>query len=605
MGNQGNGGVLNKPTLKVQRRYWSRAVFLGLTLMYFLSLTGAVLAVITYEKYLGHSSPVQGWLNNEYSTSYSTDIDDVLFAMQEVSIAYRDTVINKTSRKALLHLKERVDMLEGELAIFEPDTEIGQHIDTYVSTTEAMQAAKAFLALILSRINNSEQILDTAIFSAEEKALIAMRRLVTEAEIKELQARDEMVIAINSSRVLADRALLIGIVLFIFGFLALISVYWASKAWMAAERERFERLEYLLSTVGHDLRSPLQAIVSCAQLLRKSFSSGDNKTYVNIIKDSSEQLARLVDDLIGLARNEELNFEPRPVELKLWVDKITARFAVDAQRKGLQFSVSVMPATLPSIMFDEARLTQCVENLLSNAVRYTDSGSIKLTLNHLKKSADDGELLIRVEDTGPGIAINDRARIFLPFERASSKGHGKGLGLAIASSIVRAANGKISLETTLGSGSTFSISLPVTYAKVLAPEIVQKREEKTKARPDEIEKILIVDDDPSLRSAFEGVIAEMGYSSDQASDGEEGFKLATDTNYHAIITDIQMPGWDGFKLAQECRENLHPCPILIAITAYTKTLDQDPRASLFDNILYKPIDEELLLAALDETPLRR
>lgn len=595
---------MNKLNIKIQRRYWLRAVFLGLTLTYFLSLTGAGLAIASYEKYLGNSSPVQSWLNNEYSTSYSTDIDDALFSMQEVSIAYREAVVDKTSRKARLHLKDRVDMYEDALKIFEPNTEIGQHINTYVSTTEAMQAAKAFLDLVVTRISSSQQIPDTAIFAAEEKALIAIRRLVTEAELKELQARDEMVLAINSSRMLADRALQIGIVLFIFGFFALISVYWASKAWMAAERERFDRLEYLLSTVGHDLRSPLQAIVSCAKLLRKSHTSGDNKAYADIIKDSSVQLARLVDDLIGLARNEELSFEPQPLELNQWINKVVTRFTVDAERKGLILVVTVEPNKLPTIMFDETRLTQCVGNVLSNALRYTDSGSIKLTVKHTNH-VDDGVLSIEVKDTGAGIADDDRTRIFMPFERASSKEHGKGLGLAIASSIVRTAHGTISLKTEVGVGSTFSISLPVTYANAVAsaaPAVVQT---ETRTQHAAGERVLIVDDDPSLRSAFAGIIADMGYASDQAADGEEGYQLATATKYHAIVTDIQMPGWDGFKLAQACRENLHPCPILIAITAYTNTLSDDPRAIIFDKILHKPIDDELLLEALEGETVSR
>lgn len=583
---------------KFHRRQLLRVVFFSLTLLYLLSLIGTGLAIISYKKSPGDSSSVQRWLIQN-GTSYSGSIFDTLLIMRDVSIAYREAVADKASQKTRLRLKEKVELLNGLLEVFEPTTIVGQHIKTYNAAPEALHTAKIFHDLVEGWANNSLTISKIDIFAAEETALIAMRRMATEALQQEFQARDEMMIAINSSRMLADKALLIGIVLFIFGLFALISVYWASKAWMAAERERFKRLEYLLSTVGHDLRSPLQAIVSCAQLLRKSYTSGDNKTYADIIKDSSEQLARLVDDLIGLARNEELSFEPQPLELGLWIDKITARFAVDAERKGLQFAVLVVPDKLPSIMFDEARLTQCVGNLLSNAIRYTDSGSIKLTLNHIKKSDDVGELLIAVDDTGSGIADNDRTRIFMPFVRASSKAHGKGLGLAIASSIVRATHGKISLKSAVRVGSTFSISLPVTYSTVSTPDVIPTADAEARLSHEGDERVLIVDDDPSLRSAFSGVVADMGYLSDQASDGEEGFKLATTTKYHAIITDIQMPGWDGFKLAQECREKLSSCPILIAITAYTKTLDQDPRANLFDKILYKPINDELLLAALE------
>jgi CheY-like chemotaxis protein len=394
-------------------------------------------------------------------------------------------------------------------------------------------------------------------------------------------------------------------VLFTFGIIALISVFFASRAWVTAERERFEHLEYLLATVGHDLRSPLQAIVGCAKLLRKSFAAGDNKTYVNIITDSSEQLAKLVDDLVSLARKEELSFEPHPLKLENWVNKIAARFTVDAEKKGLEFVVS-MPNNLPTIMFDEIRLTQCVGNLLANAIRYTDSGAIKLAVNHLKIAEND-LLLIDVEDTGPGIAEKDRKRIFMPFVRASSAAQGKGLGLAIAASIVRAAHGHISLKTTQGVGSTFSISLPVIYPENSTHETTSaapSENQTNKAQVDHL-NVLIVDDDPSLRAAFAGIVVDMGYFSDQASDGKEAFELANKKPYHAIITDIQMAGWDGFKLAQECRKKLHPCPILIAITAYTRALNNDPRAKLFDKILYKPVNDELLLAALESTPLVR
>src|SRR5690349_15812203 len=111
--------------------------------MYFLCLTGAGLAVVYYEKYLGSTSPVQNWLRNEYSTSYSTDIDDALFAIQDVSIAFRGSLVDRSSLQGLRELKDRVDMFKDALRIFEPNTEIGEHINTYVSTTEAMQAANA------------------------------------------------------------------------------------------------------------------------------------------------------------------------------------------------------------------------------------------------------------------------------------------------------------------------------------------------------------------------------------------------------------------------------------------------------------------------------
>ncbi|MET3105234.1 signal transduction histidine kinase [Oxalobacteraceae bacterium GrIS 2.11] len=567
-----------------------RAIFLGLALIYIMSLTGAGLAVIAYEKNLGESSPIQAWLNQN-ATSYSIDIYDAMLALKEVSIAYREANAKLVSPDSQSRLTEKIELLESVLRAFEPTTSTGRLINTYESAGDAMHSVAVFIGSVSESIKNKNTSNDRQILVAEQQAFIAMRKLTIEAERKEFQARDEMVSAINSSRMLADRALYIGIALFVFGLIALFSVYMASKAWMAAERNRFDRLEYLLSTVGHDLRSPLQAIISCAQLLQKSHAVGCRQNYLNIIKDSSEQLARLVDDLVGLTRNEDLHFESHPLDLVLWLNKIAARYTVEAERKGLTLRITTGSSALPIIMFDETRLTQCVGNLLSNAIRYTNAGSIHLTIDHHQTSCENGEILIQVEDTGTGIPDRDRERIFRPFVRLSSEPQGTGLGLAIASSIVRAAKGKIFLKTAEGVGSTFSVRLPIEYPKTIASE--------STPRPDNFSRVLIVGDDPSVRTTFAGMISDMGYLSDLAADVEEALLLATTKTFHAIITDIQMPGVDGFQLAQQCREALHPCPILIAITAYTKALNADPRSTLFDKILYKPINDELLLAALE------
>lgn len=582
------------------------AIFLGLTLMYVLSLAGAGYAILYYEKYLGSASPVQRWLNRN-AASYTTDIYHTMLAMKEVSIAFREMHNDKTSFQSQQHFREQAELLAGMLATFELNTSIGQLVQSYTSTDDAIRNAKAFLGLLSRWADSPDSISELEIRQIEETAFTSMRRLTMEAEQKEFQARDDLVIAINSSRALAERALEIGIVLFIFGFIALVSVYLAAKDWVAAERERFERLEYLISTVGHDLRSPLQAIVSSAQLLKKTFAPVDGKLYINIIKDSSEQLARLVDDLVGLARNEELSFVPEPLDLSVWLKKIQARFAVDAMRKELDFDV-VQRSDLPVVMFDETRLNQCVGNLLSNAIRYTDAGSIHLTIEHRHISSLSGELLIDVDDTGRGIADKDQKRIFLPFVRASSLEQGKGLGLAIVSGIVRALNGKIALTSKLNVGSTFSVVLPVSYPCApdpSAPESLASQDSQNKSANSEIARILIVDDDESLRTVFAAIVSDMGYLSDQAADGKEGFILAKCTNYHAIVTDIQMTGWDGFALAAACRRYLHPCPLLIAMTAYTKALNDDPRSSIFDQVLHKPVNEELLLAALEGAPSAR
>jgi len=568
--------------------------------MYLASLGGAIYTAFFYDKYLGDTSPIQGWID-ENATSYSTDIYDTILSLKEVSLAHSQVQADK--QLPMAYLTEKVELFRGMLETFNPSSVAGERVDKLPSAHEALKSARQFVDLVSKwATTRNDRGADKELAAAEEKALFTMRKLTVEALDKEFQSRDEMKRAIISSRLFANKAFKIAILLYIFGAVALGSVYWASGAWVAAERARFKRLEYLLATVGHELRSPLQAIVSAAQLLRRIFSAGENATYVEIIRDSSRQLARLVDDLVDLARNEELSFDPQPIDMTYWLGKIAARYSVDAESKGLKFIADA--ATLPSIVFDEDRLTQCIGNLLSNAIRYTSAGSIKLTIDITHLTTDEGILNADVEDTGPGVPAKERERIFRPFVRVATDTAGMGLGLAIVSSIVRTAGGRVFLKRSEPSkGSVFSLELPVKFAN--AQQANQKSSEQSSQaiRPRSVdERVLIVDDDQSIRTVLSAVVAEMGYSSDQAADGDEAFQMALETQYYAILTDIQMPVRDGFELAQACRDNLQPCPALIAMTAYTKKLSGDPRARIFDKTLSKPVDDEVLLNVLENVP---
>lgn len=553
-------------------------------------------------KYLGPSSPVQGWIN-ENATSFSIDLYDNAINLKELNLAYSEVLADKNL--PLSHLLDRIEMMRGLLETFDPSSVAGQRVNQLPLFQSAKQPINHYLELATKWANTAattgERKLDQNVVEAGREASLALRKVTIEAIDKELQSRDDMINAIMSSRKLANNTFNIAVLLYIFGAIALGSVYWASGAWVAAERARFERLEYLLATVGHELRSPLQAIVSSANLLRRTIAYGENVNYVNIIRDSSGQLARLVNDLVGLARNEELSLLPATVHLTEWVEKISSRFHVEAERKGLKFFVDV-PSNLPDITFDETRLTQCVGNLLTNALRYTIDGTVKLIINVTNQSVDEGLLQIDVQDTGRGIAAKDRDRIFQPFVRVSMDTKGMGLGLAIVSNIVRAVHGQISLESEVGKGSTFTIVLPVKYVhssisnlqhQEQSPSVIVNQSSTVGGR------ILVVDDDQSIATVLSAVVEEMGYPASQAQNGEEALKMALEAPYFAIITDIQMPIVDGFELAQECRKKLHPCPALIAMTAYTLELRKDPRAYLFDKTLSKPVDDEILLNVLE------
>ena len=363
------------------------------------------------------------------------------------------------------------------------------------------------------------------------------------------------------------------------------------------------RFELLVASIGHDLRSPLQVIQSSLALIERSTSTAQRVQRIQTAQFAAKTVGRLVDDILSIARGQSLSFGSQPVDIKQWFEQFMSTFSAKIASKNLVLHThfDVTPAY---VAIDPDRLSQCVGNLLDNAIRYTDAGQIEVSIE-LDGPADElalHELRVIVADTGRGIALADHARIFEPFERVTTHNSppGTGLGLSIVSNLAQGLGGTISIASEPAVGSTFTLKLPVHLSKPPeAPAPIVKRPvgHVTGATKSNNPEILVLDDDLDICRNVVDVLREAGFATDSAHSAEEALRMLEHAPYKVVLTDIQMPGLDGFEFAHLLRLADNP-PHLIAMTAYVEGFQTDPRSKYFQGKLKKPFNEDSLLTLI-------
>jgi signal transduction histidine kinase/CheY-like chemotaxis protein len=423
----------------------------------------------------------------------------------------------------------------------------------------------------------------------------------------EIELRDGMENTIISFRPLAERTFwIISILLSLFAAASLAAIY-AGWGLIKGEQKRFSRFELLVSSVGHDLLSPLQAIQGAGSLLATELSPEKRQRFAGIIRLSSQTLARLVGDILQISQDKALDIRPRAVHLEDLFSQIASAFEARVEAKGLAFRRNFQLHGA-EVKVDPERLSQCVGNLLDNALRYTELGAVTLhcRLDLPSEEFSAPQLIVEVSDTGIGIPIEDQSRVFEPFEQVkAAKKQGMGLGLSIVRNIVTAMHGEIRLESVHQRGSKFTITLPVVLvqssmaeAAADAAPVLHPHCQPVPAKPGGA-AILVVDDDELIRISVVEILRRAGYSTDDAPSGEDALTKVLASTYLAVVTDIQMGGMDGFELAKAIRQQ-KPCrPFLVAMTAHTRNLGSGPKAAVFDGFLGKPFSAENLLEQLD------
>ncbi len=364
----------------------------------------------------------------------------------------------------------------------------------------------------------------------------------------------------------------------------------------AAAQERF------LTTMSHELRTPLTAILGHSELLQEEgLPAAERSLSIRTIRRSGEHLLGMINELLDLSkvRSGRLEIEPRVCDIGAVVQEVVDSLLVSAQAKGLDLHWEDQGGVPPAAVTDPARLRQILLNIVGNGVKFCEEGSVVVRLRG-QRNGDATAVSIEVEDTGIGIGADTLERIFEPFLQADSstsrKYGGTGLGLAISRGLARLLGGDISVRSTPGLGSTFTLTFVAQDAAENSGSVSAAGAPGTHALSG---RVLIVDDSEDNRRLQRHWLAAAGADVELAEDGSACLRrLGEERDWSGVILlDMQMPGLDGYATARALREGGFRGPI-IAVTA--NSIAGDRRRCLeagCDEYLSKPVLREVLVAA--------
>ena len=374
----------------------------------------------------------------------------------------------------------------------------------------------------------------------------------------------------------------------------------------AAEATALAKSQFLVN-MSHELRTPMTGILGMLQLTLEDDLTPMQRDYLETTLSSARSLLRILNDILDMAKFEagKLTIEDQPFSLKACINEAVDIMTPEVRRKGLDFTISVVKEVADIVVGDQVRLRQVLTNLIGNAVKFTAGGKVVVRVT-VGGATSDGkrEFTFTVTDTGIGIPDEKKALLFRAFSQVdpslSRKYGGTGLGLAISKDIVELMGGTISFVSKKGVGSAFSFTIPLTEA-IFEPEVLPTAEKtlppevaSTVQEGERIPRILLAEDDPTIRQVLGLMLKRSNYNLDIAEDGQVAVELWEKEKYDLVLMDVQMPRLNGFEATQAIRDKEQArgghTPI-IAMTAHASQEDLEScLAAGMDAYISKPID---------------
>lgn len=363
----------------------------------------------------------------------------------------------------------------------------------------------------------------------------------------------------------------------------------ARDAAMAAEKSKTN----FMAVMSHEMRTPLNGVMAALEIASGMAVNAKQVRFLDLAQSSARQLLRHANDVLDISKVEagKLHLSEEEFDITALVEDLVAGLHQVATQKGTDVTVKPL-APMPRFIGDHFRISQIIQNFLTNALKFTENGQITIEIEAQRRKDTLFEVEVRVIDTGIGIAESDHERIFEDFVMLDQSlvrtSGGTGLGLAIARRLAQAMGGEVGVESEVGAGSCFWMRLPLAIASTTAP-IAQPKPQVTQAM-DPLD-VLVVEDNATNRIVLEEMLQQLGHRVTMAADGRQGMEAARAHPFDAILMDISMPVMDGLTATAMIREQgLSMDSRILAVTAHSLPADLERfHKAGMDGCLTKPI----------------
>lgn len=541
----------------------------------------------------------------------NTSLDSVLKALHDMEVNMGRITpetfapnFDELSPEAKESIRKSVAILNKSIPNYDPNSN-ADNIDSI------FEVSKAILNKAITETASAERTVlqkELEIYRTDLELSQKMRGILTDFEQEMAQntylaslQREE---ALKKSTRLAGGAVLLGLIIVIAFTFMISRDYWKVQEY----RERLERAkkysesllksrEQLISTVSHDLRTPLNTISGYSDLIGQSGLNSEQSNYLKKIRSSSDYVEKLVNDLLDFSKLEagKIQLDKVPFVLSQLIEDTAVDFEKVQFEKEVSLKLEIVEDLQTPIINDPFRIRQILSNLIGNAFKFTDEGYVKISASVVRKNKKKWARIL-VEDTGIGIPKEKQEAIFQEFSQAGTstqqKRAGYGLGLTISKKLTVLLGGSLKLKSEVGQGSTFTLEIPVEFTDI---EIKKDDSDIPVLNHQEL-SVLVIDDDQNMLSLITEV-CKLHQVKTTTFTNFNDFHLDKINGFDAVITDIQMPTIDGFTVLKKAKGSGFSKPI-IAMTGQPIGNKSEYLDAGFTDVLQKPFSATTLLTAL-------